>query len=60
MVAHERHLFGFQIFEILASRFDTIAFIIERIKRIMIAYNLIEFESLKLNWQPIIISHLDT
>lgn len=58
MIVQDRHLFGFQIFEILVSRFDTIAFIIERMKRIMITYTLMEFESLKCDWQPILISQL--
>lgn len=40
-MVENRYMFGLRLFEILVSRFDTIAGVIDRIKRVMVAYGII-------------------
>lgn len=45
-------------YRMLAGRFDTIASVVDRVKRIMVAYRQIEFEGLSNVWEPVLVSHL--
>lgn len=36
-----RYCYGMRVFELLAGRFDTVASVIDRVKRIMVAYGFI-------------------
>ena len=58
MVTQGRYIFN-NMKEILnASRFQTVSAIVERVKKIMIGYRLIEYESLGLKWESVLVSHM--
>ena len=45
--------------KILVSKFDTIAKVVERVQRLMIAYEMINFEGLRKKWEIIKLSKID-
>lgn len=43
VVTEERYLFGRRVVEIFVGRFDTVVSIVERVKRILVEYQVVEF-----------------
>lgn len=60
MVTENRYIHTNWELKILASKFETLSKIIERVQRLLIAYNMIDFPSLKKKWEIIKVTNIET
>lgn len=59
MVTQNRYIHTNWVMNILVSKFDTLAKVIERVKRLMVAYEMINFEGLNKKWDIIKVTKVD-